>query len=186
MKSPIARGLLFAAAFAAATIALRGAASGLVPDLLLIGVGLTAYFFSWIPALALYAVSLAIAQYTAVAPVALHSVVALGMIVGFQRLRTRDVTARKRAEEALLQSEALTRSVVYSAVDGIITIDAAGAVRSFNPGAERLFGYAAEEVIGRNVNMLMPSPYREEHDRYIGNYLETGRKKIIEIGRAHV
>ena len=95
----------------------------------------------------------------------------------------RDITLRRRAEEALRESEALIRSVVYTAVDGIITMDERGTIQSFNPAAERLFGYAAEEVIGRNVAILMPQPDREQHDGYLAAYLETGRTKVIGIGR---
>jgi PAS domain S-box-containing protein len=95
----------------------------------------------------------------------------------------RDVTARRRAEEALRASEALTRSVVYSAVDGIITADESGTIQSFNPAAERMFGYAAEEAIGQNLRILMPQPDRDRHDAYIRTYLESGKKKIIGIGR---
>jgi PAS domain S-box-containing protein len=94
-----------------------------------------------------------------------------------------DITERKQAEEALRDREALLRAIVNTAVDGIITIDEQGIVQSYNPAAERLFGYTAQEVIGHNVAMLMPSPYREEHDTYLANYLRTGQAKIIGIGR---
>lgn len=95
----------------------------------------------------------------------------------------RDVTALNQAELALLSSEARWRAIIESAVDGIIVIDSRGIVEAFNPGAERLFGYAESEIIGRSVNVLMPSPYREEHDGYIAKYLVTGVRKIIGIGR---
>jgi PAS domain S-box-containing protein len=95
----------------------------------------------------------------------------------------RDVTARRRVEEALRASEALTRSVVYSAVDGIITADQSGTIQSFNPAAERMFGYTAEEVIGKNLGILMLQPDSGRHDSHIRAYLESGKKKVIGIGR---
>jgi two-component system sensor kinase FixL len=94
-----------------------------------------------------------------------------------------DLTRRADLEVALGESEARWRAIVDSAVDGIIVIDAHGRVEAFNRAAERLFGYTIAEVLGRNVDMLMPSPYREEHGTYLSRYLATGRAKIMGIGR---
>ena len=90
---------------------------------------------------------------------------------------------RKRAEGLLLESEKRLRAVVETAVDGIITIDEHGSIGTVNPAAERIFGYRAAEMIGQNIRMLMAEPYQAEHASYIGNYLRTGERKIIGIGR---
>ena len=94
-----------------------------------------------------------------------------------------DLSERMRLDEELRASEARWRSVIDSAVDGIVVIDAHGRIEAFNPAAERLFGYEEREVIGRNVNILMPSPYHEEHDAYLARHLATGVQKIIGTGR---
>ena len=105
-----------------------------------------------------------------------------GKIFGASSI-ARDITERKRVEQALRGSEARWRAIVESAVDGIVVIDARGNVEAFNRAAERLFGYTADEVIGRKVNMLMPAPFHDEHDGYLARYHATGVQKIIGIGR---
>jgi len=90
---------------------------------------------------------------------------------------------RKQAETALATTEARMHALLEAAVDGILSIDEGGIIQLINPAAERLFGYHANEVIGKNVKMLMPSPFQEEHDGYIDRYLATGVRKIIGIGR---
>jgi PAS domain S-box-containing protein len=99
-------------------------------------------------------------------------------------LRDADVRRERRhAETALQENEAIARAIVNTAVDGIITIDENGLIHSFNPAAERMFGYAATEVLRQNVRILMPPPYPERHNDYIATYLRTGLKRIIGIGR---
>ena len=84
---------------------------------------------------------------------------------------------------ALVEREAQLRSILDTVPDGMIVIDERGAVRSFSATAARMFGYAEDEVVGRNVSMLMPSPYRENHDSYLARYRETGERRIIGVGR---
>ena len=91
--------------------------------------------------------------------------------------------SRLQFESELHDAAARLRGIVETAVDGIITIDHRGIVETINPAAERIFGYSASEVIGRNVSVLMPEPYRSEHDGYIEHYHKTGERRIIGIGR---
>lgn len=90
-------------------------------------------------------------------------------------LRLAEASNREQAERLRCILETVTDAIVVMGQDGI--------VQSFSTAAERQFGYAANEVIGKNVNVLMPSPYREEHDGYIHRYRTTGEKRIIGIGR---
>lgn len=84
---------------------------------------------------------------------------------------------------ALEAAEARLRSILQTVPDAMIIIDEHGRIESLSTTAERLFGYAADEACGQNVSLLMPSPYREQHDAYIGRYLQTGERRIIGIGR---
>jgi two-component system sensor kinase FixL len=98
---------------------------------------------------------------------------------------------RLRAEteafaQDLIAREAHLKSILETVPDAMVVIDDVGTMQSFSQTAQRLFGYSAEEAIGRNVSMLMPTPYREAHDHYLNRYLETGERKIIGIGRVVV
>jgi PAS domain S-box-containing protein len=108
------------------------------------------------------------------------------MAVGGERKFTgvlHDLSDRVSLEKQLRSSEARWRAIVESAVDGIVVIDTHGRIEAFNRAAERLFGYSEREVCGSNVNVLMPSPYHEEHDHYLAQYQTTHVNKIIGIGR---
>jgi two-component system, LuxR family, sensor kinase FixL len=82
-----------------------------------------------------------------------------------------------------LQKDSLFQTLIATAVDGIIVIDSNAIIQIYSASCERLFGYAAPEVIGHNVKMLMPAPYREAHDSYVEHYRKTGERRIIGIGR---
>ena len=90
---------------------------------------------------------------------------------------------RDKIANELKDSVARTRAILDTVIDGIVTIDEKGAVESFNPAAMRIFGFSPDEVIGQNVKMLMPEPYKSGHDGYLDNYITTGTAKIIGVGR---
>src|SRR5712691_70935 len=85
--------------------------------------------------------------------------------------------------DPLPEAEAHLRSILATVPDAMVVIDEAGLVLSFSAAAGKMFGYSEAEVVGRNIKMLMPSPDRERHDQYLVNYLTTGKRKIIGIGR---
>ncbi|TVR59858.1 MAG: PAS domain S-box protein [Candidatus Competibacteraceae bacterium] len=105
-----------------------------------------------------------------------------GRLTHFVALQN-DITERMRAQEELAAREAYLRRVLNSTHDAIIVIDAEGRVESFNAGAEAMFGYRAEEIIGQNVSVLAPSPHREQHDDYLRRHRETGVSRILGVER---
>ena len=105
-----------------------------------------------------------------------------------------EITRRKRAEEQLeerivqktkelRENEYRLRAIMDSAAEAVIVIDLKGAVTDFNPAAESIFGYSAGEVVGHNVSLLMPSPYREEHDSYLARFRESGKSWVLDQWR---
>ncbi|WP_246742440.1 PAS domain-containing sensor histidine kinase [Microvirga splendida] len=99
---------------------------------------------------------------------------------------TRDITEWVTAEEALRTREAHLRSILETVPDAMVVIDEQARIQSFSATAVRLFGYLPDEVIGENVKLLMPAPYREQHDGYMQRYQNTGERRIIGIGRVVV
>jgi two-component system sensor kinase FixL len=89
----------------------------------------------------------------------------------------------QHAVQAPLEAEAHLRSILATVPDAMVVIDEAGSILSFSAAAEKMFAYSEAEVVGRNVKMLMPNPDRDRHDQYLRNYLTTGKRKIIGIGR---
>jgi two-component system sensor kinase FixL len=108
-----------------------------------------------------------------------------GTIIGVSKI-ARDLSEAHRSHQELRQREALLSSILDTVPDALIVINDQGRVQTFSAAAERLFGYKATEVLDRNVSLLMPSPYREEHDSYLTRYLTTGERRIIGIGRVVV
>jgi two-component system sensor kinase FixL len=96
---------------------------------------------------------------------------------------------RRQAEAAnrdLARREAHLRSILETVPEAIVVIDEAGSIQDFSPAAQRLFGWSVADVAGKNVSMLMPSPYREAHDSYLQRYYRTGERRIIGVGRVVV
>lgn len=107
----------------------------------------------------------------------------LGALAGAMEALRQNLRRHLQSEALLTEIAARLRVVLETDPDAIIVIDERGLIESFSPAAERLFGYAEAEVSGHNVRMLMPPPYRENHDRYLERYRATGERRIIGIGR---
>jgi two-component system, LuxR family, sensor kinase FixL len=105
-----------------------------------------------------------------------------GQIAGVV-MTARDVSSQAENHQAVADGEALIHAILDTVPDALVVIDELGSITSFSAAAEKLFGYQEADVLGQNVNMLMPSPHREAHDGYLLRYLQTGEKRIIGIGR---
>jgi len=165
--------LLFFVPGVVAAAALGGAAPGVVATVLGLACGL---YVTWSTG------ALALGDLVgAVVFVLLGAVITAGG-EAFQNMRSRAASVNRdlRAREAHLQS------ILATVPDAMVVITERGIMQSFSPTAERLFGWTADEVIGQNVKMLMPEPYREQHDGYLDRYLTTGERRIIGVGRVVV
>lgn len=187
---------LYGYAAGAVGIALAAILHALVPgiadsslDLLLLASVLAASLWGAFPGLATTAAGaiLVVLAGGVVESAGLAIFVAIGSAVSWiggwfhsVRMRAALAAADARAREAHVQS------ILDTVTDAMVVIDEQGRIQSFSAAAERLFGYLAAEVIGQNVRILMPSPYREAHDGYLARYLQTGERRIIGIGRVVV
>jgi len=113
------------------------------------------------------------------------ALVGIGVSWRGELLRRAQIAAKTSAADVEERAAHLT-SILDSIPDAMVVIDEHGLIQSFSAAAVRLFGYGAADVLGKNVKLLMPSPYQEDHDGYIGRYLRTGERRIIGIGRVVV
>lgn len=108
-----------------------------------------------------------------------YAVPLLGLVLDYIRTYAK----QQAMMDAAVTSETQKNAILNTAPNGIITIDDCGVIQSFNPSAERLFGYSAHEVIGENVSMLMPEPHRQNHEQYLRDYSRTGERKVVGFTR---
>jgi two-component system sensor kinase FixL len=165
--------LLFFVPAVVAAAALGGAAPGAVATVLGLVCGL---YVTWATG------ALALGDLVGAGVFVLLGAAIVGGGEAFQNMRLRSAAAHRD----LLAREAHLQSILATVPDAMVVITERGIMQSFSPTAERLFGWSAEEVVGRNVKMLMPEPYREQHDGYLDRYLTTGERRIIGVGRVVV
>jgi len=157
-------GLLLGAALARAQATILAAAVSLTLAVLLSGAG---------------------EHYVLAVEIAIFLLSAVGAAFLAQSLKRSRARATASTQD-LLAREAHLKSILDTVPDAMVVIDEQGLMQSFSAAAERLFGWTAEEVKGRNVSMLMPEPYHSQHDGYINRYRSTGERRIIGIGRVVV
>jgi len=165
-------------------VLISGIVGGLGPGLLATGLSLVLQFYREGDFAAL--TSFGTPDFRAeIARAATFALLGIGIAWFGERLRSARVRAAEGVQSAAARA-AHMKSILDTVPDAMIVIDEDGIMQSFSTAAERLFGYGLDEVLGKNVNMLMPSPYREGHDGYIQRYLRTGERRIIGIGRVVV
>src|SRR5215467_12510649 len=147
---------------------------GLGPGLLATGLSVVLGFF-----VSTISPSLSVPE---IVDAALFTMIGAGIAWSGEQLQRNRIRAAASTRDALAR-EAHLASILNTVPEAMIVIDEGGIVRSFSSAAERLFGYSRAEVLGKNVKMLMPSPYRENHDDYMKRYMRTGERRIIGIGR---
>ena len=155
-------------------VLVAGGLGGLGPGLLATGLSVLLGFF-----ILTISSSLSVGE---VVDAALFTLIGTGISWSGEQLQRNRIQAATSTREALAR-EAHLASILETVPDAMIVIDECGTIQSFSSAAERQFGYSAAELVGKNVNVLMPSPYRENHDGYIERYLRTGERRIIGIGR---
>ncbi|MBL7058653.1 CHASE domain-containing protein [Patescibacteria group bacterium] len=111
------------------------------------------------------------------------SLLFFGFVHGLARSHSRAVELAKQMTKDLIVSEKSTRAILDTVVNAIVTMGENRLILSFNPAAEQMFGYKADEVIGKNVNLLIPEPFHSQHDNYVEKHIETGEQRIVGTGR---
>jgi two-component system sensor kinase FixL len=157
-------------------VLIAGGLGGFGPGLLATGLSVVAGIFVVMPS---SGSGLSVPEF---AGIILFALIGLGIAWSGEQLQRNRVRAAAIAREALA-GEAHLASILDTIPDAMIVIDEHGIIHSFSSAAERQFGYRVAEVMGKNIKMLMPSSYRENHDGYIERYLRTGERRIIGIGR---
>ncbi|WP_330218147.1 PAS domain S-box protein [Phenylobacterium zucineum] len=164
--------------FATAAVGIAGVYGGGVPGVVATVVGI-GYGLLWGSAPTLEPAAMLFGRTVAFA------VIGLGAAWVGERRRIA-IRSAEKVNADLVAQQAHLRSILETVPDAMVVIDSRGRIQSFSTAAERLFGYSAGEVVGNNVNMLMPAPYRENHDTYLERYLRTGERRIIGVGRVVV